>query len=209
MKTTARTTATALALLLSASAWAQNAAPPTLAQEDPAHQELRALREGLVDALKKVDIERILPFLHRNFVITWQNAEISRGHEAVRAYYNRMMHGPHKVLDSYDLELSVDDLTILYGGDTGVSYGGSVEHYKLSNGPEFTLKGRWSATLVKENGKWLLASVHTSTNLFDNPLLQIAKKASYLVGGISLLIGVVVGWLIRRKRKSAAPDKSA
>jgi hypothetical protein len=69
---------------------------------------------------------------------------------------------------------------------------------------EFDLKARWSATLVKQDGKWLIANYHTATNVFDNPLLHAATRAIYWTGGICLLIGILVGalliWFLRRPR---------
>jgi len=169
--------------------------------EDPAHQELRALRDGLVKSMNKGDIESSLKFLHTNCVITWHNAEVSRGHAGVRDYHNRVMAGPGKLVESFSCEVRVDELTILYGGDTGICFGSSKEHFKLTNGKTLEVDGRWSATLVKEGGRWLVASLHASTNLFDNVLLNLAKKAAWMTGVGSLVVGVVAGWLIGRKLK--------
>src|SRR5206468_13104619 len=137
------------------------------------HNELRAVRDGLLDAIAKGDIERQLTFLHPNVVVTWHNAEVSRGHDGVRTYLNRMLTGPNKIVASYSAELNVDELSILYG-NTAISWGSGIEHFKLANGTSFDLPARWSATLVKDNGKWLIANLHASDNLFDNPMLTTA-----------------------------------
>src|SRR5262245_21434348 len=71
---------------------------PANAGEDPAHQELRQLRDGLLAAMNKGDIDTALTYLHTNVVITWHNAEVSRGHEGVRAYNSRVMTGPNKIV---------------------------------------------------------------------------------------------------------------
>jgi ketosteroid isomerase-like protein len=191
---------TVLALLLAPlPALSQDAAT-----EDPAHNELRALRDGLLAAIKKGDIEQELTYLHPNVVVTWQNAEVSRGREGVRAYLNRMLNGPSKIVNDYQLDLNVDELTILYGGDTGISFGGSREHFGLAAGQSLDYPARWSATLVKEDGKWLVASLHASTNLFENPFVGQMKKIVYVAAGGALVAGLIVGWLIGRRRKAAA-----
>jgi ketosteroid isomerase-like protein len=174
------------------------------ATEDPAHHELRALRDGLLDAIKKGDIERELTYLHPNVVVTWQNAEVSRGRDGVRAYLNRMLNGPTKIVSDYQLDLNVDELTILYGGDTGISFGGSREHIGLATGTNIDYPARWSATLVKEDGKWLVASLHASTNLFENPFLATTKRLMYIGCAVALVVGLLVGWLVGRRRKAAA-----
>ncbi|NDA66908.1 MAG: DUF4440 domain-containing protein, partial [Verrucomicrobia bacterium] len=64
------------------------------------------------------------------------------------------------------------------------------------------IKGRWSATLVKENGRWLIASLHASTNLFDNVLLNLAERAAVLAGVACLATGLILGWRVGRRRKA-------
>jgi len=166
------------------------------------HNELRTLRDGLLDAVNKGDIEKQLGFLHTNVVITWHNAEVSRGREGVRDYYNRMVNGPKKIVESFRADVKVDELTILHGENTGISFGSSKEHFKMAGGSNFELDGRWTATLIKENGRWLIASLHVSTNIFDNPLLNLAKRSLYWASGGLLLVGLAVGWLIGRRRST-------
>jgi len=177
----------------------------TPSKEDEAvHNQLRALRDGMVEAINKGDIERQLTYLHPNVVVTWQNAEVSRGRDGVRTYLNRMLSGPNKAVAGYSTELNVDELTILYGGDTGISFGSAAEHFKLANGSTLDNASRWSTTLVKEGGKWLIANVHVSSNLFDNPMLTVSKRMTYIVGGICILLGVVAGFFLGRMRKRTA-----
>lgn len=153
--------------------------------------------------MNKGDLERELSYFHPNTVITWNNAEVSRGRDGARSYLNRMLTGPDKIVESYKADVNVDELTILYGGDTGISFGSTIEHFKLASGKTFDLPARWSAALVKEDGKWLIANLHASDNLFDNPLLAMAKRMVYWVGGISLLVGLAAGFLLGRRRRPA------
>lgn len=173
--------------------------PPT---EDPAHNELRALRDGLLDAMNKGDIERELTYLHPNVAVTWHDATVSRGRDGVRRYLNRMLTGPDKVVESYGAAVDVDELTILYGGDTGISFGSAVEHFKMKSGKTFNLPARWSATLVREDGRWLIANLHASDDLFDNPLLNTVRRAAYWAGGLALLVGLALGFFLGRRRRA-------
>jgi len=168
------------------------------------HNELRALRDGLMDAVNKGDIERELTYLTTNVVVTWHNAEVSRGRDGVRDYYNRLTSGPNKMVDKFSAEINVDELTILYGENTGIAFGSSVEHFKLTNGRSFDLKGRWTITMVKEDGRWLIATLHVSTNIFDNVMLDMEKKYAIRAIVVALVVGVIVGWLVGRRRKTAA-----
>jgi ketosteroid isomerase-like protein len=173
------------------------------AQEDPAHNELRAVRDGLLAGMNSGDIETQLAFLHPNVVVTWHNAEVSRGREGVRKYLDRMLKGPTKVVEKFGAKVNVDELSILYGGDTAIAFGSAQEHFALAGGKQFDFTGRWSATLVKDGGKWLIASLHTSDNIFDNPLLNAATKAVWWVGGGTLLVGALGGWVLGRRGRRA------
>jgi ketosteroid isomerase-like protein len=158
----------------------------------------------MLDAMKKGDIERELTYLHPNVVVTWQNAQVSRGRDGVRDYLNHMLKGSNKVVSSFNTDINVDELTILYGGDTGISFGSSREQIGFAGGSSVDYNGRWSATLVKEDGKWLIASLHASTNLFDNPFLATARRVMYGVGAGALIIGLALGFFLGRRRKGAA-----
>jgi len=180
----------------------------TTAKADPqveaTHNELRAMRDGLMDAVNKGDIERELSYLTTNAVITWHNAEVSRGRDGVRDYYNRMMNGPNKVVAGFHAEINVDELTVLYGDSTGIAFGSSLEHFKLANGSSFDLKGRWTATMIRQGGRWLVASLHVSTNIFDNVILDLMKKYAIRATSIAFFIGIILGWLIGRIRRKPA-----
>jgi ketosteroid isomerase-like protein len=181
-------------------AFAQTAAEPN----HEIHQALRDLRGRLLTAMNKNDIDGIVRELHPNVIVTWQNAEVSRGPQGVRAYLERMTKSPNHVVLGYHADVNVDELTTLYGNNTGVAYGSSVEQFDLRGGQKFTLKGRWSATLVNENGRWLIASVHASSNLFDNPLINSTKKMMYIAVVIAFLVALLIGWIVGRRTSRTA-----
>ena len=168
------------------------------AAEDPAHNELRALRTEIIDAITKGDFDRVILHVHTNVVVTWQNNEVCRGHKGLSEFFHRM---GKETFKSYKVPPTPDELTILYGGNVGLSFGETVAQYKLL-GKEIEMKSRWTATLVKENGRWLLAGYHVSANLLDNPLLAAAKHSLYLAGGVALVIGLVIGLLLGKRKKA-------
>ncbi|MEA2560452.1 MAG: hypothetical protein QOH06_1956 [Acidobacteriota bacterium] len=171
--------------------------------DEATHDELRALRDGLLDAMSKGDIERELTYFHPNAVITWHDAEVSRGRDGIRKYMARMLEGPDKAVESFKADVNVDELTILYGGDTGIAFGSVVEHFEMTNGRTFDLPARWSATMVKEGDKWLIANLHASDNLFDNPMLAMARRMAWWAGGLGLLVGLGAGYFLGRRRRTA------
>lgn len=198
----------AVPLLAAASLRAQVPAPdaPSAATAAPApagaeatHEALRALKKCVVDAVAAGDVDKLSSLLAREVVVTWQNAEVCRGPAAVKAYYERMMKGPSKVVEQVSVAPEVDTLSILYGS-TAIAYGSSTDSFKLTSGLTFTMKSRWSSTLVLEDGAWKIASFHASTNLFDNPLLSAAKRSMWLAGGAGAVIGLLAGFLLFRKK---------
>ena len=172
--------------------------------EDPAHAELRALRDGLLDAVNKKDVDALLRLLHPDVVVTWQNAEVSRKPAGVRAYLARMLDGPDRIVDDFSTSVTVDELTILHGGDTGVSFGTSRDRFKLRSGQAFDLDSRWSAAVVRHEGRWVVASFHASVNLFDNPLLVAAQRLAIAAGAGGLILGIVIGYVVARRRARRA-----
>jgi uncharacterized protein (TIGR02246 family) len=172
-------------------------------KEDPTHEELRALRRQLVDAVNKNDIDALLKLLDKDVTVTWMNGEVSRGPEGVRAYYDRMMKGDKRIVESVTINPEVDELTHLYG-NTGIATGSSKDHFKLTDGKDFEIPTRWSATLVRTDGKWRVANFHASANVFDNPILSIYIRQTAIWTGVGavvvgLLVGLVFGRLWRRR----------
>lgn len=166
------------------------------AAEDPAHEELRALRLTLIEAVNKGDIDSVLKHVHPDAVITWQNSEVCRGQKGLKEFFEKMGKDSFK---GYKVPPTPDELTIFHGGDTGVSFGETVAEYHLL-GKSYELKSRWTATLVKQDGKWLLAAYHISMNVLDNAILTAAKSGLYLAAGIALVIGILLGRSIFKRR---------
>jgi ketosteroid isomerase-like protein len=202
-------TAIAAALVIFVGAEAVVAPDPRLAS-NPAYAELLEVRSGLIDAYNRRDVEGILNLCHPQVVVTWQNAEVSETREGVRKYYEKMMTGPNRIVESMTADPTVDDLAVIHGGDTAVSRGKMNDHYRLTDGSEFAMNSRWSATLVKDGDRWLIASFHASVGAFDNPLLtMIVGKAALWTGLTAGLAGAVVGgaiaWFVARRRPAANP----
>lgn len=200
-------TSVVLALLLSITLTANAARSQEAAKspEDPAHAQLRELRSGLVAAVEKADLEAMLAYFDKDVVITWMNGEQSRGHNQIRDYYNRMMKGDKRIVERFSLEnVEVADLTTLYGDDTGVAYGTARSHFVLTDGRSLDIDGPWTATLIKRDGKWLVAAFQASTNLFDNAVLKMAIdwiwKAAAIAGATGIIVGLVLMSMIKRTR---------
>lgn len=186
-----------LALLLSTFALhAQDAAPIA---EDPIHQQLRETRKQVIAAIESRDLNRMLIHVHPDAVVTWQNGETTHGINELRAFYDRL--GKDSFV-GYKIPHQPDSISIIHGSDTAISAGKVVADYKLL-GRNYEFTSRWTATLVQQDGKWLVAAYHVSLNAFDNPILNAAKSLLWLAGLIGLLLGGIATFWFKRKRKSA------
>lgn len=166
-------------------------------------QQLRVLLDAMEAGISKLDIEALLKLTQPDVVITWQNAEVSRGHAQVRAYYDRMMKGGAPIVRKFSTKATLGGPAVFYG-DSAVAYGTNVDSYELAEGLAFTLNANWSTTIVKADGQWKVAALHFSTNLFDNALLDAAKRFTWYAAGGALLLGLALGWLVLRMRRRSA-----
>jgi hypothetical protein len=166
-------------------------------------QQLRILLAAMETGMNKLDIEALLKLAQPEVIITWQNAEVSRGHEQVRAYYNRMINGAAPIVRKVTTTATLGGPAVFYG-DSAVAYGKTVDRFELTDGLDFTLNANWSTTVVKSEGQWKVAALHFSTNLFDNALLNGAKRLAWYAAGGAFLLGILLTWLMMRMRRKQA-----
>jgi ketosteroid isomerase-like protein len=180
--------------LLTAVASAQTPAVP--ASVDPT-EAITRMREGLVDSFNKRDLERLLSHLDTNVVVTWQNAEVSKGPEDVRAYYQKMMSGERPVVRSVVAKPEIEGRHIY--GDWAVSWGSLNDTFTLNDGKELPFNSRFTATIARRGDRWLVTAFHASVNVFQNPVMTLAAKRLGLITGLAgLLLGAVLGLLLGR-----------
>lgn len=176
--------------------------------QEAVHNELRALRDKLIAAVNKNDTDAVVALMHPNIVYTAQDTIVCRGREQVKAYFDKMMKGPDRIVDSFKTNAEVAELTILYGdNNVGVSFGSTKDEFKLTSGMSLTLDSKWTATLVKHNDEWRVAAFHISSNLFDNPLIEMQQKKAKIFGAGGLFIGALAMMIvIRLRRRTAASE---
>lgn len=195
-----------LALLLNISVViAQDGVKPP-AEDQATHDELIALRERIEKAYLARDVDGVLANLSDNVVVTWQNAEVSRGHDGIRKFYDVMMNGPDSVVVDLKSTLKVDELSRLdLDRQMAVAVGSLDDDFTLRDGKAFKLASRWTATLVKKDDAWKITAFHVSTNMMDNGVLRLTVEKNRLyVGGIAAAIGIIIGgiagWTFRRPK---------
>jgi ketosteroid isomerase-like protein len=203
--------------LFSATSFGQEASIPASsssnigpAENQAEHDQLRLVRDNLISAINAKDSKAVLEQMHPNVVLTAQDGKqlkVVRGREGVQEYLDRLLIGSKRGVDSLQLDVTVDELSSIYHDNTAIAFGSSLDHYRLVDGTEFDLKTRWSATLIKEQDRWLLANLQVSTNLFDNPVLAAFSRVAIWIAAGTAVAGLVLGYFAGRRLRAANSER--
>jgi hypothetical protein len=178
------------------------------ADPDPYAQDRQALLKVFREieaAINDQNVDRMVKQMHPQATVTWLNGEISRGHDEIKAYYHRMVKGEKRYIDKYLTAAEVGAPARFYGnGEVAVADGSMEdEFFPVARGP-FRLSSRWTSTSAKIDGQWQVVSLHLSSNVFTNSLIEEATAAAWTtgIGGAvaGLIVGLLVGWLAWRAR---------
>jgi ketosteroid isomerase-like protein len=170
-------------------------------QED--RQKLLKILGYVEEAINAQDIEGLIRLMSPDCTVTWWNAEISRGHDDIRAYYRKMVKDPGRYIDRYTTQAKLGDHArfVGSGGDVALAEGSMVDEFSsVIRGP-FKLNSRWSATAARTNGEWKIVSLHLSSNVFTNVLISDLTKAIWMTGAAALVAGGFAGFFLGRRRK--------
>jgi hypothetical protein len=116
-----------------------------------------------------------------------------------------MLVGPDAFLSDIRTTFEPDDLSILHGGPEGqrsaIAFGQSDGHYELSDGTVFDVKAVWVTTLLRnDDGSWRIGSFSYSSNMFDNPILDMQRQYFMIGGGIALFVVFLLAFFVGRMR---------
>lgn len=193
----------ALVLFLAAGTPASFGQELTQQQAESIHNELRALRDRAVEALKARDAGALMAELTDDIAFTAMNNEVVHGKQAAMEYYERMMNGAASIVEDMSVTIEPDILSNLHaGGLSAVSTGDSVAYFRIRGGLEFTAPLRWTASLVRQDDGWKIAAMHFSANIFDNPVSAGISKYLWMFLAAAGLVGLVLGFLIGRMRRA-------
>jgi hypothetical protein len=148
-------------------------------------------------AINEQNVDRMLTQFADNATVTWLNAEVSRGKADIKAYYQRMVGGEHAILKKYLTKAKLGAPAKFYG-DIAVADGTTADEFFPWKRAVFKLDSNWSGTMGKIDGQWKLVSLHLSSNVFNNPLIDEYKQMLWYVGAGSFVGGLVVMFVLSR-----------
>lgn len=177
---------------------------PTPEQAEAIHNELRALRDRAVAAIKDRKPDVLFNELTEDVAFTAMDNVPVHGKAEAKAYYDKMMSGASSIVQDMSITIEPDVLSALHNnGQSAISTGNSTAYFKLRGGLEFTAPLRWTAALVNDGAGWKVASAHFSANMFDSPIDTGIRKYLYLMLGAAGLVGLVIGFIFGRSRRRA------
>jgi ketosteroid isomerase-like protein len=163
---------------------------------DPREADRQALRGILADVqagINERDLERILRHVGDDAVVTYQNADVSRGKAEIGAYFNHNFMGSNAIIKRLIIRGEIASPAVFIG-DAAVAHGTSHDDMELTSGRKFALDGKWSSTLLKQEGNWRIVCLHFSTNVLDNSVLNGVKKLVWMGAVSGFVLGSVLAW---------------
>jgi ketosteroid isomerase-like protein len=175
-----------------------------LHQED--RQALLKILSNVEGAINAQDIEGMIAQMSPDCTVTWWNAEISRGHDEIRAYYRRMVKDEGRIISKYTTraKLGAHARFVGSGGDVALADGSMEDEFFPVIRGSFKLNSRWSATAAKSGGEWKIVNLHLSSNVFTNSLILELTRALWFASGAGVVIGGLAGWFLGRRRRPSA-----
>jgi hypothetical protein len=124
----------------------------------------------------------------KDFAFVTIDQTVITNRQGISAYYDRMLKGKDAPLAAMTSKPEADILTRFVGDNAGYCYGRSSDTFTLKDKRVFTLDVRWSALVVKQDGQWKAALIHTGVDLLDNPVLTARSMSFWRKLGILLHI---------------------
>ncbi|MBD2510992.1 nuclear transport factor 2 family protein [Nostoc muscorum FACHB-395] len=178
---------------------------PQSALADVNPQEINAIirtRDIALQALNTRDFAKIQPYLHPNFTITTVDNQIFHEVPEFEKYWNQQFSSSIKDIK---MQLKGDTLRTFLTPDIDVASGEAIASFSFKDGKAADMALRWTAVLQKLQDKWTIQSLHFSSNLLNNPVLNAAQQLGRIlavaagIGGF--LLGAVTMLLLRRRTK--------
>ena len=178
---------------------------PAAAEDDRAadRQTLLAILKDVETGINQANVELMAKHIDEKGVVTWLNAEVSRGPDEVRDYFKRMVgDAPGTILSKYSTHPKIAGPAVFYG-DFAVAHGTTADEFTPHHRSVFRFDSRWTVSLRKVEGNWKIVALNLSTNTFNNVLIAELERMAVVAGVGGLVAGLALaglwGWMRRRR----------
>lgn len=168
-------------------------------------QSIVRTRDIALESLNARDFSKVEPYLHPDFTITTVDNQVFHKVPEFEKYWNQQF---SNIIKDIQMKFTGDTLRTFLTPEIDVATGEATTTFSFQDGNSADMDIRWTAVLQKSQDKWLIQSLHFSSNLLDNPVLNTAKQAAKNLGKIVGLIsglggfslGILVMLLLRNRR---------
>jgi ketosteroid isomerase-like protein len=171
---------------------------PAFSQEAD-KQALRDLKATYEKAIAAGDLSVIEPYLADDFTAVMITADEVKDYDGIKAYWK-------KVTDfigddgTYTVSIVPDDT--IFEGNIAIAKGIAKEHV-VRGGKEIDLTSKWTAIARKEGETWKLVRIQATIDPVNNPIITALGKAKlWITGAVAAIVGLLIGWLIGRRKRS-------
>lgn len=182
------------------------ALPP---EERAIHQELIAFRIGIQEAFNKMgasgkpeDMAALLEYAHPDVIFTAMTGESVRGKAELIEYFKRDFLTPDHSLARMQSAFEADHLSILLRPDVATNRGKAHSSFDFTDGSKLTVDSRWTATMVKHEGRWKVAAFQFAPSVFDNPVTNAYRRWIYKAAAIAGVVALALGLFVGRRMRS-------
>lgn len=158
-------------------------------------KELQTMRSEMLAAFKRRDFKLLNSYVTPDIIVTWQNGEVTKGTDALMSFNERMLGGDNSVISEADAAPIIEGRKLF--GDQIISIGAMNDSFTIrATGQKLPFNSRFSALVVKQDGRYLVSGLHLSANVFDNPVLSAATNFYKLLAGATAVVALIFGILI-------------
>ncbi|AUS99846.1 protein kinase [Nostoc sp. CENA543] len=166
-------------------------------------------REIALEAINNRDFSKVQPYLHPSFTITTVDNQVFHKVPEFEKYWNQQF---SSTIQNIKMNLTGDTVRTFLSPEIVVSSGEALATFAFKDGKAADMGMRWTAVLQKLQDKWTIQSLHFSSNLLNNPVLNAAQglgRTIAIAAGVGgFLVGVVTMLVLRRQPMKEIPAQN-
>jgi ketosteroid isomerase-like protein len=181
---------------------------PCAALADVSQADIEAImrtREIAVEALNTRDFSKIDPYLHPQFTITTVDNQVFHTTSEFEKYWDQQF---STTIENIQMQLQGETIRTFLSPGIDVAQGAAITTFSFQDGKSADMALRWTAVLQKLGDKWVIQSLHFSSNLLDNPVLSAAQKSNKILAIVAGLggffLGVITMTILHRRTQQPA-----
>ncbi|HIK08001.1 MAG TPA: nuclear transport factor 2 family protein [Trichormus sp. M33_DOE_039] len=161
-------------------------------------------REVALEAINNRDFSKIQPYLHPSFTITTVDNQVFHQVPEFEEYWNQQFSSS---IQSIKMNLPGETVRTFLSPEIVVSSGEAIATFSFKDGKAADMGMRWTAVLQKLQDQWTIQSLHFSSNLLDNPVLNATKRLVWTIAIASAVGGFLITTFVLRRQPNKEPEQ--